>query len=39
MKDWRSIYYSNGGNVAGYIMKAQKSVAFLYTNNETEEKI
>ena len=25
-------------NVAGYKIKAQKSVAFLYTNNETEER-
>ena len=24
--------------VAGYKIKAQKSVAFLYTNNETEER-
>ena len=24
-------------NVAGYEVNAQKSVAFLYTNNETEE--
>ena len=26
------------GNVAGYKINAQKSVAFLYTNNETEER-
>ena len=26
------------GIVAGYKIKAQKSVAFLYTNNETEER-
>ena len=26
------------GSVAGYKIKAQKSVAFLYTNNETEER-
>jgi len=26
-------------NVAGYKINAQKSVAFLYTNNETEEKL
>ena len=25
-------------NVAGYRINAQKSVAFLYTNNDTEEK-
>ena len=25
-------------NVAGYKINAQKSVAFLYTNNETEER-
>ena len=25
-------------NVAGYNINAQKSVAFLYTNNETEER-
>ena len=25
------------GNVAGYKINAEKSVAFLYTNNETEE--
>ena len=25
------------GSVAGYKINAQKSVAFLYTNNETEE--
>ena len=25
-------------NVAGHKIKAQKSVAFLYTNNETEER-
>ena len=25
-------------NVAGYKVNAQKSVAFLYTNNETEER-
>ena len=25
-------------SVAGYKLNAQKSVAFLYTNNETEEK-
>ena len=27
------------GSVAGYKINAQKSVAFLYTNNETEEKL
>ena len=26
------------GSVAGYKINAQKSVAFLYTNNETEER-
>ena len=26
------------GNVAGYKINAQKSVAFLYTNNETEKR-
>ena len=26
------------GNVAGYKINARKSVAFLYTNNETEER-
>ena len=26
------------GSVAGYKIKAQKSVAFLYPNNETEER-
>ena len=26
------------GTVAGYKINAQKSVAFLYTNNETEER-
>ena len=26
------------GNVAGYKITAQKSVVFLYTNNETEER-
>ena len=26
------------GSMAGYKINAQKSVAFLYTNNETEER-
>ena len=26
------------GSVAGYKINAQKSVAFLYTNNETQER-
>ena len=26
------------GSVAGYKLKAQKSVAFLYTNSESEER-
>ena len=26
------------GSVAGYKINAQKSMAFLYTNNETEER-
>ena len=26
------------GSIAGYKINAQKSMAFLYTNNETEER-
>ena len=30
--------HRNSGSVAGYKINAQESVAFLYSNNETEER-
>ena len=33
-KDWKNQY----SEAAGYIIKTQKSLAFLYTNNEKTER-